>query len=62
MQHARGGAIGERLLRDQLRRKVEIEFRDEHGMSIVWACFRARVRYEFTFNNPRILYDAYAFV
>jgi hypothetical protein len=30
-QHPRGAAIGERLLRNQFRRKMEIEVGDEHG-------------------------------
>jgi hypothetical protein len=42
-------------LRDQLRGKMKIEFRDQHGLSIVLVIFRGAAGYEFAFNNPIIL-------
>src|SRR5256885_9252793 len=44
VQHAGGCAVGKRLLRDQLRGKMKIEFRDQHRLSIVRARAACRPR------------------
>jgi hypothetical protein len=33
-QHARAGAISERRLRNEFRRKIKVEVGDEHGLTV----------------------------